>query len=201
VNRTLTRSQVAVFTLAASACVAAAFFAGRAHAPDAAAEGPAPPVVLAVHDLSRLEATSFHIEKVVEVTDAQSHLWGLVDAKDKVLLVAVGDVVAGVDLAKVRDQDVTVDAAAHTVRMRLPPAEIFSASLDERATHVYARSTDVLAQRNERLEGEARRTAEEQMRRAAVDAGILERARASAEQTLRALLRSMGYELASIDWA
>jgi hypothetical protein len=190
-----------LFAVGFCTCAAAAFLAGRAHAPDPAAQGPAPAVVLAVHDLARLEATSFHIEKVVEATDAQSRLWGLVDAKDQVLLVAVGDVVAGVDLAKVRDEDVKVDATSHTVRMRLPPAEILSSSLDERATHVYARSTDVLARRNERLEGEARPAAEEQMRRAAVDGGILERARASAEQTLRALLRSMGYELVGVDWA
>jgi hypothetical protein len=58
----------------------------------------------------------------------------------------------------------------------------------------------VLAARNEQLEGEARRAAEEQMRKAAIDEGILDRARTSAERTLRALLRPMGYEKVDIDW-
>jgi hypothetical protein len=78
---------------------------------------------------------------------------------------------------------------------------VTSSTLDEHATHIYTRSTDVLANRNEQLEGEARRQAEEQMRKAAVDGGILVRARASADRTLRALLRSLGYEQVTIAWA
>ncbi len=183
-----------------AACVAGAFFLGRSRGEPGVASA-APAVVLAVHDMAQLEATSFHIEKVIEVADPQSHLWGLVEARDALLLVAVGDVVAGVDLAKVGERDVTVDAAARTVRFHLPPATVLHAMLDERATHVYVRSTDVFAQRNEQLEGEARRRAEEAIGRAAVDAGILDRARQSTEQTLRALARSLGYERAEIDWS
>jgi hypothetical protein len=159
-----------------------------------------PGVVTAIRDVARLESTTFHIEKVVEATDAQGRLGGLVKAKDALLLVAVGDVVAGVDLSKLRDSDVTVDPSTRTLHVRLPAAEVTSATLDEHATHVYSRTTDLLAVRNEQLEGEARRKAEEQMRAAAVEEGILDRARASADRTLRALLRSLGYENAEIDW-
>jgi hypothetical protein len=159
-----------------------------------------PGVVMAIRDVARLEATSFHIEKVVEATDRQSRLWGFVQAKDALLLVAVGDVVAGVDLTKVRDGDVRVDATKGAVTIRLPPPEIVSSTLDERATHVYSRSTDALAQRDEQLEGEARRAAEEQMRKVALDEGILEKARVSTERTLRGLLRALGYERAEIEF-
>jgi hypothetical protein len=152
-----------------------------------------PGVIAAIRDLSRLDTTSFHIEKVVEARDQQSRLWGLVQPKDAILLVAVGDVVAGVDLSKLRDEDVRIEPGTHGVRLRLPPPEVLSSSLDERSTHVVLRVTDVLAERNEQLEGDARRQAEQEMRDAAVSAGILERARASADRTLRALLRSLGY--------
>jgi hypothetical protein len=191
--RTLTATGIA-------AALVAAFFLGRGHGADPSAVGPPPAVVVAVRDLARLDATSFHIEKVIEVSEAQSRLWGLVEAKDAILLVAVGDVVAGVDLGKLRDQDVSVDGATHTARLHLPAAEVMSSTLDERATHVYSRSTDVLADRNEQLEGEARRRAEDAMRKAAIDAGILDRAQVSAERTLRALLRSLGYEHVEVDW-
>jgi hypothetical protein len=184
-----------------AASLAVAFFVGRDGVPEGLGPRAAPAVVLAVRDMARLEATSFHIEKVVEASDAQSRLWGMVEAKDTLLLVAVGDVVAGVDLSKLRDEDVTVDPAARSVRVRLPAPEIISATLDERATHVYSRSTDVLAERSEQLEGEARRRAEEQMRKAAVEGGILDRARASADRTLRALIRSLGFGHVEIDWA
>ena len=174
------------------ASLALAFLLGRDGVPEGLGPRSAPAVVLAVRDMARLEATSFHIEKVVEASDAQSRLWGFVEAKDTILLVAVGDVMAGVDLSKLRDDDVTADPAAKSVRIRLPAPDITSATLDDRATDVYSRSTDVLAERSEQLEGEARRRAEEQMRKAAVDGGILDRARASAEGTLRTLLRSWG---------
>jgi hypothetical protein len=181
--------------------IGAAFYIGRLRGVDPGGPSTPPAVVSAVRDMARLDSTSFHIEKVIEVTDAQTRLWGLVEAKDAILLVAVGDVVAGIDLAKVREQDVTVDVATHTVRMHLPAAEVLSSTLDERATHVYSRSTDTLAERNEQLEGEARRQAEDAMRKAAVDAGILERAQSSAERTLRTLLRSLGYEHVELDWS
>jgi hypothetical protein len=184
------------------ACVVGSFALGRSRAlDDAPGLGQVPAVVTAVRDMARLDATSFHIEKVVEATDAQSRLWGLVEAKDALLLVAVGDVVAGVDLAKIRDEDVRVEGATRTVHLRLPAAEVTSSTLDELATHVYRRSTDVLAERKEGLEGDARRQAEEQMRKAAIEGGILERARASAERTLRTLLRALGYDHVEFDWA
>jgi hypothetical protein len=174
----------------------AAYCLGRSEAPRRTS-GPTitatPGVVLAIRDLARLEATAFHIEKVVEMSDQQSRVWGLVHPRDTVLLVAVGDVVAGVDLAKLADRDVSLDGTTHVLHIRLPAAEVMSSTLDERAT-------DVLAARNERLEGEARAQAEALMREEAVDGGILDRARASSENTLRALLRPLGYADVDIAW-
>jgi len=189
--------------LFAVAMGAGAFFVGRASAPS---ESPSthvrstPGLITAIHDVAKLETTVFHIEKVVEVTDAQSRLWGLVKANDALLLVAVGDVVAGVDLEKVSPSDIRANEMEHLVSVRLPAPEILASTIDERATHVYTRSTELLAARNEQLEGEARRAAEEQMRKGAIEEGILDRARAGAEKTLRALLRPLGYDRVDIDW-
>jgi hypothetical protein len=154
-----------------------------------------------MRDMAKLDVTSFHIEKVVEARDEQSRLWGLLQPKDALLLVAVGDVVAGVDLAKLSDSDVHVYPSTRAIQVRLPAPEVTSSALDERATHVVSRSTDMLAERNEQLEGDARRRAEDQMRAAAIEAGILERARASTDRALRALLRSFGYEQVDLVWA
>jgi hypothetical protein len=187
-----------------AACVAAAFFAGRWRFSEGNESGyevrSTPGVVTAIRDLSRYETTNFHVEKVVEVTDDQVHLWGLVQAKDALLLVAVGDVTAGVDLGKLKDGDVRSDTATRSVHVKLPAPEILTSALDEKATHVYSRSTDVLAARNEQLEGVARQTAEEDMRKAAVDAGVLRRARESGDRSLRALLGSMGFERIELEW-
>jgi hypothetical protein len=186
------------------ACAGGAFYLGTL-APAARESGgrslrPTQSVVLAVRSLSRLETTSYHIEKVIELTDAQSKVFGLVEAKDVILLVAVGDVVAGVDLSKVSDRDAYADSASGVAHVTLPLPEVFSSSLDEAQTHVYARKTDVLAARNERLEGLAREAAEKQLRQAALDAGILSKSRSSTEDTIRGLLRSLGFARVEIEW-
>jgi hypothetical protein len=203
----VTQSAVAVRVGLAAlfvACVGGAFYVGTRTPQGAGAAvsmRPTATVVLAVRDLSRLESASYHVEKVVELTDAQSKLFGMVEAKDAILLVAVGDVVAGVDLSKLSDADVRADDVAHSVRVTLPAPEVFSASLDEPQTHVYERRTDVLATRNEKLEGLARSEAEKQMRQAAIDEGILARAKANAERTVRGLMRSLGYTTIDVQWA
>lgn len=203
----MTNRTLAVRLAIAAAFVAAvggAFVLGR-HTPagEAALPGqrPTPSVVLAVRDLSRLETASYHMEKVIELTDAQSRVFGLVEAKDAILLVAVGDVVAGVDLSRLRDGDVQSDLDAGTVRLRLPAPEVFSSAVDEKQTHVYERRTDTLASRNESLEGTARQAAEAQMRQGALDAGILDRARSGAERSVRDLLRSLGFGQVTIEWS
>ena len=70
---------------------------------------PQPSVVIAVRELSRLETTTFHIERVIDLTEEQSRFWGWVKSKDAILLVAAADITAGVDLSKLRDEDVRAD--------------------------------------------------------------------------------------------
>jgi hypothetical protein len=193
----------------ALAAVAAAYGVGRSSgitlrvppaSSDAVEVRPSPSVITAVRDLHRLECESFHMERVVEATDEQSRLFGLVDAKDAVLLVAVGDVVAGVDLDAMKDGDVSVDWPARTARVRLPAPQVFAATLDNARTHVYQRSTDVLAARKESLEGIARQDAESSMKQAAIDGGILERARASAGRAVEGLVRGLGFREVIVEW-
>src|SRR5579863_9431910 len=132
-NRTLSR---AVFGVGLAAGVSIAFFAGyldRGAADQRIEVRSTPGVVVAIRDMAKLESVSFHVEKVVEASEEQSRLWGMVQAKDAVLLVAVGDVFAGVDLAKVRDEDVRIDPTTHALHVRLPAPVITSSSLDESA--------------------------------------------------------------------
>lgn len=154
----------------------------------------APDVILAMRDLAKLESSSFHIEKVIEITDHQKSVLGLVDSKDALLLVAVGEVVAGVDLEKLDAAAVKSDWAKRSVTITLPAPEIFHARLDNNATHVYSRSTDTLAKRNEQLESKARAEAENAMKEGALKGGILGKARAQSERTVRSMLRSLGFE-------
>lgn len=159
-----------------------------------------PDVVLAVKNLARLETVSFHMERVLDLSEKQSHLFGLVTAEDAILLVAVGDVTAGVDLAKLDAGDVEVQPDAGRARIVLPEPEVFAAALDAERTYVHTRKTGLLARRKETLETEARRAAEQSLREAALEAGIKQRAEANARLVIGELVRSLGYESVEIEF-
>lgn len=164
------------------------------------------PVVDSVRRLARLEATSFHMEQVIEVSEQNRVLYGLLPVQDAVLLVVAADVVAGVDLSKLEDEAFVLSETQRDgetlrrVTLRLPPPEVLAVTLDESRTFVHARHTDLLAKRAPNLEQKARKQAVQTLRDAAIQAGILERAKRSSEQTLQALIRSLGVEVVDITW-
>lgn len=150
-------------------------------------------VVAAVRDLATLESAAYHMERVIDLRDRQSHLLGLFESEDAVLLVAAADVVAGVDLSTMHDGDIRFDRERGTAHVTLPPPRVLSARLDNENTYVHTRNTDALAVRAETLETRARLEAERTLREAAVEAGILLRARSNAARTVRWLVQSLGY--------
>lgn len=152
-------------------------------------------VLVAVRSLARLESVAFHMERVIDLKQEHPHAFGMVKTKDSILLVAAGDVIAGIDLSKLKPEDVLVKPYERRVQLRVPPAEILSVSLDEQRTYVHSRSTTMLTKPALDLETRARQQAVGSIRDAALQAGILERARQTATQTLRALVLSLGYEV------
>jgi hypothetical protein len=195
----------AVFVASAAAL---GFTLGRSHpreAPPSAAKellANTATILVAVRGLARLETIAYHMERIIDLKDRREQLFGLLHADDSILLVAAGDVIAGVDLARMSDGDVTVivEPNARRVQLRLPAAEVLVARLDNGRTYVYSRKTDLLAQRGDQLESRARQLAETSIRDAALEAGILDRARRSAEQTLTTLLRPLGFEHIDFVW-
>jgi hypothetical protein len=162
---------------------------------------PLPNVLVAVQDLARLESTSFHMERVIDLSDKQSHLFGLIQSEDAILLVAVASVTAGVDLAKLDKGDVEVDSQRRRARIRLPAAEIFHVELDSDRTYVHTRRTGILARRQEGLESRARKEAERALVDAAKEAGIFPRAEESARHVVEKLVQAMGYEAVEVSVA
>ncbi len=188
-----------VLAVIALGTLALLFIGGRAEPPELHAK-PSNTLLLATRDLSRLETSELHVEKVIDLTDTQSSLYGLVDGTDNVLLVAVGDVSVGVDLGKVKDGDISMDPKTHAAHMKLPAPEIFSARLDEKATYVYSRSTSLFGKRNEQLESRARQEAQETIKRQADTAEAKARAKAQAEKVLRELATALGATSVTFEW-
>jgi len=157
-----------------------------------------PSVVVAVRDLARLETVEYHIERVIDLRDSQSLLFGLIRTEDAILFVAVGQVTAGVDLGELSADDVVVDQRRGTAAITLPPARVLSTRLDSEKSWVFARTTGVLARRQEDLETRARREAERSLEQNAIEGKILERARVNAERTVAAFVRSLGYDSVTV---
>lgn len=148
-----------------------------------------------IQSLQRLETASYTIEKIIEAGYSgnafQNILYG-----DRLLLVAHGRVVAGVELADLREQDVQVDG--ETLVIQLPATEIFFTSLDNNQTKVYDRQQGFLARADKDLESEARLAAEGSIRQAACDDGILQEAATNAQRQIGEMYRLAGFDQVAV---
>jgi hypothetical protein len=147
-------------------------------------------IVHEVRALARLETIQYAVEKVITAETGQEFLGFLFG--DRLLLVAHGTVIAGVDLDKIGVDDVEVDADGR-VLLDLPPAEIFAAILDNEKSYIYDREVGLLRRGDVELESAARLAAEREIERTALEDGILDQAQVNAEAYLYRLLRSLGF--------
>jgi len=147
-------------------------------------------IVREVRSLSRLETAAYTIEKIITAESRQGALAFLLG--DRLILVAHGQVIAGVDLEKLDENDITVNEDG-SVDVVMPEAEIFVTALSSEQSYVFHRDTGVMGM-NVDLETEARRVAEEEIRNAALEDGILDMAQENAETYLRHLILALGFE-------
>ncbi|MCC6191043.1 MAG: DUF4230 domain-containing protein [Anaerolineales bacterium] len=148
-------------------------------------------VILQIRALSRLESAQYTIEKVITAEAGQGALAGLFG--DRLLFVAHGSVIAGVDLSKLQATDITVTPAG-TVTVIMPAPEVFVATLDNDKSYVYDRQTGLLTNGDINLETQARQVAEQEIERAALEDGILDLAARNAAAFMESLLLSLGFE-------
>jgi hypothetical protein len=153
--------------------------------------------ILQIRSLSRLETQSFSVERVVEAKVERGNPLDLL-LSDRLLLIASGDVVAGVDLAKLKDSDVTVSPDGKTITLRLPPSEIFSKSLNNERTRVYDRQAGIFAPENKDLETQARVSAENEILQAACEGGVMQKSADEAKRSLEQFLRLLDYEVVNV---
>lgn len=144
-----------------------------------------------IRALARLETIQYSVEKVITAEvgqDAFSFFLG-----DKLLFVAHGVVIAGIDMEKLQPADMRLDDGV--LYVHLPLAEIFVATLDNEKSYVYDRETGLLTKGNVHLETFARQTAEDEIRKAALEDGILVQAQRNAEAYLLKFFNALGYKI------
>lgn len=143
-----------------------------------------------VRALARLETIQYSIEKVITAEIGQGtfdFLFG-----DRMLFVAHGIVIAGIDMEKIAPEHLRVENGV--LYVTLPPAEIFVATLDNQKSYVYDRDTGFLSKGVQDLETLARQSAEDEIRRAALEDGILQQAQTNAENYLYRFFQALGYD-------
>ncbi len=153
-----------------------------------------PSVVVQIQSLSELVTVKYVIEKVIFAeTPKTTTIDQLLPGRDdKIILLAHGIVKAGVNLSKVKPED--VETSGQTIRITIPQAVLTDQYLDENATQVLDRRTGLLRTYDQKLEQQARQEAVTQIARAARQAGIEREANERARQQLTTFFKSLGYK-------
>lgn len=151
-----------------------------------------PDPITIVHDvrsLARLETIQYTLEKVITAESGQDELSFLFG--DKLLFVGHGVVIAGIDLSRLRPEDMWVEG--EVLYVSLPAAEVFVATLNNEKSYVYNRDTGLLTKGDVNLETSARVAAEQEILKAAMEDGILVQAQQNGESYMSRMLRGLGY--------
>jgi len=146
-------------------------------------------IIREVQSLARLETIQYSVEKIITAEVNQGVFGPLFG--DKLLFVAHGYVMAGVDLAEIGTDDLWLEEGI--LHVNLPDAEVFVATLNNDESYVYDRETGILRHSDPDLETSARQAAEEEILNAAIGDGILLQAEQNAEVYLERLFNTLGY--------
>jgi hypothetical protein len=164
----------------------ARFWTGR----NASIDVSSPAVVDKIRQLSRLETVDYSIDKIVEGNRENPYLPNFL-VGDKLLMVAHGEVIAGVDLGQLKASDVSIHGSDVTVA--LPQPQVLTTRIDNGRTRVYSRTTGLLVLADPNLESQVRLAAEEQFTQAAIADGVIDKARQNARTGVSALLYGLGF--------
>jgi hypothetical protein len=149
-------------------------------------------LVTQVRELNRLETAAMHVVHVGRLSQSYKLVPNAL-AGDEITFLAAGDVIAGIDLGRLKPEDVWRSPDG-TINLRLPAAEVLIARVDNQKSRVLTRDTGVLRRRDIDLETRARQHAEENIRQEAVNKGILTMASTSAEKKLAGFLHTLGID-------
>jgi hypothetical protein len=150
-----------------------------------------PAVVESVRDVAKL--TTVEMVEYTTVEKGNDFGWLNWARGDRIFLFAVARIGGGVDMERITTSNFEVNEETGSVTVQLPPPEIMFVEVDSEATQVYDRDTGLFTKGDSQLESEARQVAEEILVKAALEHGILERARENAEATITGFLVGVGY--------
>lgn len=192
---------IAAATLIGIALIA--FFVGRIFLPSlpptataSPTNTPLPPPIVTIQSIkSQAKLSTVEYNTVTEIYREdvpEGWLDGILGTKERLLMLVYGDVQAGFDLEKLKEENLWTDGKR--VRLVLPAPEILSSSIDFEHTHiVYYENNLVLEKNNPNLQGEALEEAQKAIKEAALKEGILNKANDYGQLYYENFLRSLGF--------
>ncbi len=147
-------------------------------------------IIHEMRSLSRLETIQYSVEKIITAEIGQNEFKFLFG--DRLIFVAHGNVIAGIDLADINPDDIEIQG--EELIIHLPEPEVFIATLDNDKSYIYDRSLGILTKGDTNLETNARKVAEEEILKAALEDGIIEKASINGEVFLQRFLQNFGYK-------
>jgi hypothetical protein len=149
-------------------------------------------VVARVRALNRLETASMRVVHVSTITQSYQLVPNAL-AGDELTFFAAGDVIAGIDLSQLKQEDVRRESDG-TIVVRLPPPQVLVTRIDNRESRVLNRKTGLFRRADMNLESRARQYAEQGIRNEALNKGILPLASQNAEIKVAELLHTFGFQ-------
>jgi hypothetical protein len=146
-------------------------------------------VVLGIQSMSQLATAKYTIQTIVEVEDRG--FFGPL-TKDRILLRANADVLAGIDLSVTKAENVQTNGDSVTIT--LPAPALVSKDI---TYQVYDRQQGWFAATNKDLQSAAEAQARADIVRTACEKGILHEAQMNAESALRSFLLNLGFKQVS----
>lgn len=165
-----------------------------------------PALLKSIQDLNRFVAAEGNFEVVIDLQNNRKYVpdWLM---NQRTLFVAAGTVESYVDFTKIGDGAITESGDHKTVTIKLPAPELGSPDLDFDRSYVFAEQKGLINRVGDFFGGDSNRQqevyqeAEKRLAEAATKSGLTDRAQENTRKMLEQMLRSLGYESITVQYA
>ncbi|CAN5436889.1 hypothetical protein BH23BAC1_BH23BAC1_10780 [soil metagenome] len=147
-------------------------------------------LLASVEALGKLELVKYNFQEVTELSEKNRAYLGLFKVPDsKAVLISSGEAVGCIDLNLIREED--LKNTEDTLFIRLPQPELCYYKLNLNNSRIYSVDKVVYYKDDKQLIEKAYKTAENQIRNAALNSGILDQTTSNAEVILKPMLEQV----------
>ncbi len=143
-----------------------------------------------VEELGRFELVQYNFKEITELTQVSKEYFNLfkLGPDQKIAIISEGQAAGCIDFTKMNEEDINVKG--DTVYIRLPAPEICYYKLDLNKTRIYSLQTSPMKEDGPFIE-KAYKVAEDEIRKAALESGILDQTKSNAETMLKPLFEKV----------